>query len=494
MSQPIFTRLQRRFAPTTSISRRDALKATLAGSAGLLLSGTALGRIVGAAGVGAGKRVVVVGAGFSGLAAAFELASVGYDVTIVEARDRVGGRVLSFNDFVPGRVVEGGAELIGSNHPAWVSYAEKFGLEFSDVGEDKDTSDPVVIDGKLLEPEAAAKLWESMKESLNGLNALAKDIDADAPWKSPKAKELDARSIQSWIDSIDADPLTKRACWINQASDNGVDPAKASLLGQLAAIKGGGIEKFWEETEVYRCKGGNQQLATKLAEKISRDKIILGLPVTDIDARGSVCKVTCRDGRVIECDDVVVSTPPTVWNKIAFTPGLPKDLTPQMGVNTKYLAHTKSRFWRDKKLSQYALSDLPVQQTWDGTDGQEGDGPACMIGFSGAGGAEQALAWSKSERDAKFAEIFEKFYPGFREQFVAARFMDWPKDPWAMASYSFPAPGQVTTVGPALANGVGRIHFAGEHCCYKFVGYMEGGLQSGIAAAKKIAARDGVKL
>jgi monoamine oxidase len=70
--------------------------------------------------------------------------------------------------------------------------------------------------------------------------------------------------------------------------------------------------------------------------------------------------------------------------------------------------------------------------------------------------------------------------------------MDWPGMQWVGASYSFPAPGQVTTVGPMLRRGLGRIHFAGEHCCYKFVGYMEGALSSGVELAKRIAERDGV--
>lgn len=492
MSLSLFTRLDRRYGPKVDLlSRRDMLKATLAASAGLLISGPTMRALASSR---AGKRVVVIGAGFAGLAAAHELTSAGYDVTVVESRDRLGGRVLSFSDFIPGRNIEGGGELIGSNHPAWVCYAHKFGLEFLDVGEDEGTSDPMIIDGKSIEPKEAARVWESMKEALNQMNDLAKDIDADAPWKSPKAKELDAKTIDAWIKELDTDALTKRACWINQTSDNGQSPSRMSLLGQLAAVKGGGLEKFWSDTEVYRCKGGNQQLATKLAGAIGQQKIILGLPVTEVDARSNICKVTCRDGRVIECDDVVLAVPPTVWKKIQFTPGLPKELTPQTGLNTKYLAHVKDRFWQKDKLSQYALSDLAVEQTWDATDGQDGEGAACMVGFSGGSGAEKTLSWSKADREKKFAEILSRFYPGYDKNFVSARFMDWPNEQWTGCSYSFPAPGQVTTIGPMLAAGMGRLHFAGEHCCYKFVGYMEGGLQSGIAAAKKIAKRDGVTI
>jgi monoamine oxidase len=86
-----------------------------------------------------------------------------------------------------------------------------------------------------------------------------------------------------------------------------------------------------------------------------------------------------------------------------------------------------------------------------------------------------------------------KRYPNYAEAFVAGRFMDWPAVPWTLASYSFAAPGEVTTMGPILHQGIaGRLHFAGEHACYKFAGYMEGALQSGIAVARRLAVRDGV--
>ena len=88
--------------------------------------------------VGRGRRVVVIGAGFSGLACAYELQSAGYKVTVLDSRNRVGGRVLSFSDVVTGRTVEGGGELIGSNHPTWVAYAKRFGLTFLDVTESED--------------------------------------------------------------------------------------------------------------------------------------------------------------------------------------------------------------------------------------------------------------------------------------------------------------------------------------------------------------------
>lgn len=494
MSISMYARLRRRFVgPIDPISRREMLQASLVAGTALLLSGgaPAMGRMMRRPALGA-KRVVVIGAGFSGLACAYELVSAGYDVTVVEARDRVGGRVLSFKDFVPGRNCEGGAELIGSNHPAWVAYADKFGLEWLDVTDDETLAYPVVIGGKKLSDEEAGELWEQLDAGTAHFNALAETIDADAPWNSPDAEALDKRTIADFISKLEGGDLMKTAVTIEQTANNGVPTDKASLLGTLAQIKGGGVEKYWTDSEVYRCKGGNQQLAFKLAEGIGSGKIVLGLPVTAIRVKNDRVIVECKDGRTIECDDVVLTTPPSVWGKIDISPALPAALRPQMGSNVKYLAHTKTRFWTANKISQYAMSDGPVQMTWDATDSQEGDENAIMVAFSGGPSAEQCLARPDNARDAAYAADLEQFYPGFKEQFVKARFMSWPKDPWTMASYSFPAPGQVTSQGPIMAKGLGRLHFAGEHTCYKFVGYMEGGLSSGAEAAKRLAVRDGV--
>jgi monoamine oxidase len=495
MPRSLFARLNDRYGPAIDpMTRRRMLGVTLAaGAAGLISRNPVLAALARRA--GAGKSVVVVGAGFSGLACAYELMEAGYDVTVIDAKDRVGGRVLSFSDFVEGRNVEGGAELIGSNHPTWVAYAQKFGLEFLDVTEAEDAEFPIVFDGKRLSAEESAKLWEEMDAANQQMDALAADIDADEPWKSPKAAELDAMSMQQWINSIEASDLAKKAISFENAANNGVPCDKASMLCMLAAVKGGGVEKYWTESEVYRCKGGNQQLARKLAEAIGDKRLVLGLPVKDIDIRADRVVTRCADNRSLESDYIVLTAAPSTWSKIRINPSLPASLAPQMGINVKYLSHVKSKFWKQDKLAPDAFSDGPASMTWDGTDNQDGDENACLTCFSGGKAAEACLAFPKDQRDAKYAELLGQFYPKFKENFVKARFMDWPKEPWTLAGYSFAAPGQVTTMGPMLYNGLagGRLRFAGEATCYKFVGYMEGALNSGASLAKRMALKEAEK-
>ncbi len=496
MAGSFFARLARRYGPRVDApTRREFLRASLAASAGTLLCdsfGSAQQVDLKGKKSASKRRVVVIGGGFAGLACAHELKSAGYHVTLLEARNRYGGRVLSFDDLVEGKNVEGGGELIGSNHPTWVSYADKFGLKFVDVTEDEDLVMPIVLNGKQLSGEEGTKLYEEMDEAFNRLNAKAETIDADQPWKSPNAALLDKGHMGAWIAELDVSDICRTAITVQLSSDNGTAVDRQSYLAMLASIKGGELEKYWTESEVYRCQGGNQQLALKLAEAIGESNVHLNLPVTAVKMSDSGAKVICRDGRTIVANDVVLAVPPSVWKKIEFSPALPASLQTQMGVNTKYLMAFKERFWKEKKQSPDALTDGIFSMIWEATDNQEGEQGAALVGFSGGPSAEQVRKIPAAQRQKSLAAIMEKLYPDYGTNLVKTRYMDWPSDPWTLAGYSFPAPGQVTAIGPLLYKGLGRLHFAGEHTSYKFVGYMEGALNSGAALAMRLAKRDGV--
>jgi monoamine oxidase len=462
------------------------LQRTLAGAAGLLLSTRGLaGRQRGAR-----RRVLIVGGGFAGLAAAHELAAVGYDVQVFEARNRLGGRVLSFNDLAAGATVEGGGELIGSNHPAWVSYKDKFKLSFRDVTEESG-ADPIVLNGTRLSNREGEALFDELSAAQELLNTEAAPIDADEPWRSERAAAIDRQSTGAWLDTQRLSPRCRQVMHAEFSADNGIGTAWQSLLGNLAQIKGGGLARYWTDTEVFRCAGGNQQLAGKLAGTLPPESVRLRTPVRRIDVTDRAAAVALADGTRVEGDDVILAVPPSVWHKIGVEPPLPAHLVPQMGVDVKFLATVKSRFWRRAGLTPNLLSDGPVQLTWEGTDNQRGPG-IVFTAFSGGPSAETCREWAPGQRTDNYLRHLEAAYPRVRQEFVRARFMDWPGDAWTLAGYAFPAPGQVTSIGPTLHEGLGRLHFAGEHANFAFIGYMEGALGSGIAVASRIAARDRV--
>ena len=474
-------------APT----RRDVLKAALASASGLLTLDSCR-----AAPANADlPRVVVIGAGFAGLACADELAAAGYRVTVLEARNRVGGRVLTFRDLIKDKTVEGGGELVGPNQPTWMAYAKRFGLQFVELP--WNPCDVVALGDGLLAPDVAKKTWAEMRSALERINAEAEAIDPFRPWTSPNAKQLDARSLDDWIRQIDVDRRCQELIEIQWTGINGLIPAWQSWLGILAIVRGGGLQKFWDETDTLHCVGGTQQLAEKLAESLvsQRGQSVMRLdtPVQAIRLRDKIVIVELADGTTIEADDVVLTVPPSTWNKIAFDPPLPPQLTVPMAASTKYLAVFDKPIWNDLQRQPNAMCRGPIQLTWETTAGQGDAGPHALVAFAGGRAADECRGWPAEEREARCRAALDRLYPGANKAITSGRVVDWVSDAWARGTYSFPAPGQVTTVGPLLDRGHhNHLHFAGEHCCYAFVGWMEGALASGVRTARRLAERDGV--
>lgn len=139
-----------------------------------------------------------------------------------------------------------------------------------------------------------------------------------------------------------------------------------------------------------------------------------------------------------------------------------------------------------------AMSSGPIQLTWETTAGQGDSGPHALVAFAGGRAADECRDWPAAERDARCKATLNRLYPGADAAVTSGRFVDWVSDAWARGTYSFPAPGQVTTVGPLLNQGLhSHLHFAGEHNCYAFTGWMEGALSSGTRTAHRLAKRDG---
>jgi monoamine oxidase len=438
-----------------------------------------------------GKRIIVIGAGLAGLVTAHELAHVGYEVSVLEARRRVGGRVLSLTDLVEGQIVEGGGEFIGSNHPTWIAYAKRFGLKLVEFADDLDNVQ-VSLGGKRLSVKEGRKLLREMYGAFRTITEEAGKIDAEEPWKSPNARELDRRTVADWIAAQKTSELCRRALAVQFQSESGVLPAWESYLSLLAAVKGGGLARYWTDNEHFRCTGGSQQLARKLADGLGEKRVLLGKPVASLRVKDREVIVALADGTKYLADDVVLAVPPTTWNRIAFDPPLPAELTPQMGLALKVLAVVKSRFWKASNAPSEGLSDGPINVVWESTPGQAKADRAILTGLATGPSVDRVHERPSGERMDTILTSLEDLFPEIRKQFAHGRLLDWSEDPWTKGGYSCPAPGQVTLIGPLLHKGLGRLHFAGEHTCYAFGGFMEGALQSGVTVARRLARRDGV--
>ncbi len=487
MSRSIFSVLSAAFEPAqVRLTRREMLRAAAAAAALPLLGGAGKASAQDAKTQNPNLGVVVIGGGLAGLMCATTLSDAGYSPLVVEPRLRAGGRVLSFSDLVTGKVVEGGGEFIGANHPTWLALANRFGLELYEVPDDAALSLPMLINGELLDRKAAEKLYEEMAQALSTLTEQAKPINADEPWKSEKAAELDAGSVGDWWNALTVSDRCKRAIRAQLENDNGAALEKLSLLGMLAMIKGGGLDAYWTESETYRCRGGNQRLATELTATMLGHRVSYNSTVTKVNLKGLSGTVNTKEGRSINAQQVVLAVPPSVWDGITFDVPLPGP-TMQMGLAIKKLSAVKERYWVKAGRSGESLSDQAPGMTWDATAGLEGD-TACLTAFAGGPTAEKAIAEWSTKRETMWREELEKIQPGYAENVTASRELMWPLERLTRAGYSFPAPGQVTTVAKAIRENFGhaRLTVCGEHASTKFPGYMEGALESGLRAAQRI--------
>src|ERR1700721_760223 len=449
------------------------------------------------------RKVAIVGAGLAGLCAAYELRGLKYSVIVYEAREEVGGRVRSIKDFIPGKTVEGGGELIGSNHPLWNSYKRHFRLEFSDV---KDYGNSPVRFGKhTLTFEESQKLTDELEKQLKALTQLAESIvDPFEPWTNPNATRLDAVSYGDWVRKARCSERCRAALENMLAADNGVPVDEQSLLGVLAMVKGGGLDRFWTDTEVFSSRNGNEQLGEGFAAALNRKPgtVITGAAVKSVSRRDEKLwldlahsKGSAGSPTPDPFHDVVRANPSSVWSNIVFED---EDVAaslrnpPKTGKNVKYLMRLRDRFWEDFSSSPTLSEDGPVDLTWETTEDDK-TGDFALVAFSGADDAEQCSKWKAGERKRRYASKMQAAHPGIGRQIGRDKFMDWPNERGRRGSYYFPRVNEVTKWGPFWKAGHGGwLHFAGEHTCYAFMGYMEGALSSGYRVARRIAVRDGL--
>lgn len=509
MARSLFARWARRFGDGGDLAQRRAfLRASVATGLGLMLAGCASEQRASKAGPtrapaprGGAKRVLVVGAGLGGLACAHELAFAGVRVEVLEARNRVGGRTLSFADFVPGATVDGGGELIGSNHPLWLAYAERFGLELASIPDDNDLDFPVLIGGELLSSERVEALYHQVGSAFNTLVEPAQGLDATRPFTHARAAEWDALSLADWLaqqrTAMNLDETTVRTVRILLESDNGVALERVGLLAMLAAVAGGGGKAFFTSSEDHRCAGGAQALARAFADRLPEGALVLGTPVASI-ARGpgGLVRVTTRAGVTLDADGVVLACPVNTWSRIDIDRellGVLADSPPQMGQNAKLLLRVREPVWRQHGLAADAVSDGALAQTWEATRTapqaalRARGGARCLAAFGGGPALAPLIGLDTAQARERTRGALEALFPGLHDATDDARWMDWTSDEWTRGGYCFAAPGEATRIGPRLTDGEGPLHIVGEHASYAFPGYMEGALQSGVRVARALA-------
>ena len=418
------------------------------------------------------KGVVVVGAGLAGLACADALERAGFRVTVFEARDRVGGRVLTIREpFAGGQYAEAGGEFIAAGDTTLRSLATSHGLE--------------------LEPVAAATargVVYRRGRRLPWARFATPRVQADVERfysraRSLRGAALDARSAAWLIRDL---RLTDRARFLVEHElrlTYGVEPESLSLLfltqqTKLARVRGG----------AFRIRGGNDRLPLALAARLD---VRLETPVQRIEQRATGVTVTA-DGDELDADWCVLAVPVPLLGSIEFEPALPPTLASAIvrlryGRAVKTLLQYEQSFWLAERDSGAILTDLTFDATWDGTGGRRGAKGVLVADTGGRNGLLYGTMGRRT-RTLLVADEVDEAYPGSRALYEVGDTVSWYSEGWSRGSAVAYAPAQVTRFQAAVRAPVGRLQFAGEHTDAP-AGTMDGALRSGGRVAAAIARR-----
>ena len=435
----------------------------------------------------AGTSVVVAGAGLAGLSAARELEKRGAAVTVVEARDRVGGRVQTIRHaFAAGQHAEAGADLIEGEQEHVLGLARELGLKparilrsgFGFFGPDG---------------RGTSRVQTGMSRMFGVVRYLQDDIRdftlAEQRWDSAIAARLGRMSVASWLEAVHA-PADVRAGMRGFRGFFLADPEDLSLLPL--------VEQFAEwgapgRDEMFRIAGGNDRLATVAARKL-RGALLLKTIVRRIVRSESGVVVTVetlgQPHTEIHADYAVCALPASTARGVIFEPSLPDSQQTAIerlryGCATKLLLQFERRFWRKRGRPLAFGSDAPTGAVWDGNENQRGR-PGILTFLAGghASAALQDILRHEGERGV----VQRIAWLGKPSRLLTSQTTVWDRDPWARGGYAYFDPGFDPLWRGWLARPAGRVVFAGEHTSIKFQGYMNGAVESGLRAAAEIRA------
>jgi monoamine oxidase len=436
-----------------------------------------------------GVSVVVAGAGLAGLAAAHDLVAMGAAVTIVEARDRVGGRVFTVRKgFLEGQHAEAGGDMIDEGQREICDLAREVGLKLTRVlrggfgyVRQNGPGRPRVVQRHV------GRGWELLARRLQPV--IRPYRLAEKRWDSPIAANVAHRSVAAWLDDTNAEEEL-RATALGLRGFFLADPDELSLIAL--------VDQFSEDDEaapgrMYRIEGGNDGLATALAAPL-RGRLHLKAEVAAVSHRGRGVRVSIKNGSAlsqIAGDYLVMTLPASLVRRIPFTPSLPAQQHDafarlKYGRATKSLLQFSRRFWRVPGRPRAFGSPLPFGALWEANEEQRGAGGILAL-LAGGSASDATQAIVAKEHVAGLVRALD-WLGSKRADLRAWSQVVWEDDPFARGGYAFFDPNFDTALRPWLARSCNRIVFAGEHTSIKWQGYMNGAVESGRRAAAEISA------
>jgi len=440
--------------------------------------------------------VVVVGAGLAGLTAARAVRRAGARLLVVEATDRVGGRVLD----VPlggGAVAEMGGQWTGPGQDAVQALAREAGVETFEtyrLGRSTWTVDGRVerYEGFLppIEPVALAELLASFEQ----MDGLAGGVDPARPWEAARAGELDGQTAWTWIERTCLRAQARGVWRLIVEGVYGEEPEQLSLLDLVAAVAGGGgdIGALIEDAQTVRFAGGPQQLATFLAGQVGRRAIRLRSPVLALRRARAGWELQVGGGTV-HARTVVLTPARTALARLLFEPALPPgpaqvlQRQPQGSV-VKLNAVYDEPFWRSDGLNgQVFALDGPVTPVYDNSP--PGGRPGVLVAFLEANHGRRLFTAGPGTRRGVVLEALTRYFGPRAARPRALHEQLWAAEPFVGGAYgTFSPPGAITALGPQAAIELPGVAIAGDATSAEWPGYMDGAIRSGQRAAREVLA------
>ena len=427
------------------------------------------------------KNVIIIGAGISGLAAAYKLKQNGVNVNLIEARNRIGGRIFthkfSDEDLPAGKAgltCELGAEWVGRSHERLIQLCEDFGLELQN------------------------HQFETHL-TLNGEHKKAGDWNFTAEWNKKYQSLLE--HFNSLPDGSDEKKEFDKLDWWRYLVNNGISETDLELKELLDSTDFGetirqvsayaGIAEYAESSEKnemdFHIKGGNSQIINKLAEAVGNENIVLKAKAELVEQNNEGVIVYGSNGVKYEADYLICTAPTFSLIKIKWEPVLPKDYLDALNelqysriIKTSVLF--SERFWKDVSLDM--ITDTLPHYFFHSTKNQEGK-KGILTSYAVG---DRAYILSKMNEQKKISEVCNALKPAFGDvQNFAERSVHyyWGSDPFTQGAYAIYNKNQWLDVRETLSKNHGRVYFAGEHLA-DWQGFMEGAINSGEEAAEKI--------
>jgi monoamine oxidase len=447
--------------------------------------------------------VCVVGAGFAGLTAAWRLAQAGRSVVVVEARDRIGGRVWT-ERLADGTALDRGGAWLGPGQDRLYALAAEMGVGTypTFVGGDH----LFVRDGRIhryrgLIPKGLS--WfalVSLGIAMRRIDAMARAVPLDAPWSAREAAALDARPVASWLESRLNVPSRAARDLLRTTMVElfTTDPSEVSLLYALFHLHSAG--GFARQTSIEggaqqdRVVGGMQAIVDRIAARLG-SAVRLAAPVREI-LHGSALVDVVADRLTVRARRAIVALPPVLASHLRYDPTLPAErqqLLEQLpaGSTTKIALVYDEPFWRSDGLSGQSLAPgSPFAITIDACAAET---PPGILNTFVCGPDVRSFAAHHDEERRRIVvdEMVRRFGPrasevrGYME-------LDWAEEKWTRGCFmGHYAPGVMTRLGHRLREPVGRIHFAGTETSAVMNGFIDGAVRSGERVAAEVLAAEG---